>query len=137
MNQQNQFETWEDICKALNIDPVASLSFADQLPDEDKAPVTAFFKLSKLSKACYGDKAPDWQNANEYKYFPYFDMDDSDDSTGFGLGYVYTSYWGANTISGSRLCFPTREMAEYAGRNFIAWYRDLMVLPKAVSNEKS
>lgn len=127
----SEFKTWEDVCAALNIDPIASLAFAEQLPDEDKAAQIAFFKLSKLSKACYEGKQPDWKNSKEYKYWPYFDMNDSDAPAGFGFSRTGYGYWLTLTFVGSRLCYPTRELAEHAGTQFIDWYRDVMVLPNA------
>ncbi len=130
MENGTNLKTWEDICVALNIDPVTSVAFAEQLPDEDKAPVLAFFKLSKLSKATYGDKQPDWSNSEEYKWWPWFDMDDDNIPSGFGFSCTYSSFWNAYTTVGSRLCYPTEAMAEHAGKHFIDWYRDLMVLPK-------
>lgn len=126
-----KLKTWEDVAEALGIDPVASLAFADHMMlDEEKAPALAFFKLSKLSKAAYGDKQPDWSDGDEYKYWPYFDMDDEDATSGFGFSGTYYDLWNTYTFVGSRLCYPTREMAKHAGTQFIDWYRDLMVLPK-------
>jgi len=128
--QPIELKTWEDVCATLGIDPVASLTWAEQLPAEDKAAQVAFFKLTKLSKAAYGDKQPNWQDSDEYKYWPYFNMDDDTDASGFGFSGTDCDGWNTFTSVGSRLCYPTREMAKHAGMQFIDWYRDLMVLPK-------
>lgn len=130
MKKPTQFETWEDVCEALGIDPVTSLAWAENVPAEDKAPLIAFFKLSKLSKAAYEGKQPDWSDEDEYKYWPYFYMNDENGPAGFGFSYSFCGRWFTNASVGSRLCYPTRAMAEHAGKHFIDWYRDLMVLPQ-------
>lgn len=58
---------------------------------------------------------PDWSNSSQYKYFPWFDMENS--SSG---GFVYHDfvYWYTYSIVGSRLCLKSRELAEYAGKQF-------------------
>ena len=130
------FKTWEDICASLDIDPVQALAFAEHIVEKDRAAVVAFYKLTKLSEASYGPKQPDWTNENEYKYWPYFDMNNENDPSGFGFSDTYCVDWDAGTFVGSRLCYPTSEMAEYAGTQFIDWYRELMVLPNKSDNGK-
>jgi hypothetical protein len=130
------FKTWEDICASLDIDPIQAFAFAEHIAEKDRAAVVAFYKLTKLSEASYGPKQPDWTNTNEYKYWPYFDMDDENDPSGFGFSHSDFGNRGTATAVGSRLCYPTREMAEYAGTQFIDWYRELMVLPKISDHGK-
>ncbi|QHC84945.1 hypothetical protein AS589_09270 [Empedobacter brevis] len=58
---------------------------------------------------------PDWSNSSQYKYFPWFDMENS--SSGGFVCYGYDGR-GANAPVGSRLCLKSSELAEYAGKQF-------------------
>ena len=69
-----------------------------------------------IAKALNEVWVPDWNDSSQYKYFPYFDMESS--SAG---GFVCNDYGSRGTYAavGSRLCFKSRELAEYAGKQFI------------------
>lgn len=107
----------------------------------------------RLSIICYALNegwAPDWTNTIEWKYYPWFclytedkyndlDADDKERccrvvgrsgsyaSAGGGLVFAYAS--GASSYSstsnGSRFAFKTRELALYAGKQFIELWCDL------------
>lgn len=66
---------------------------------------------------------PDWSNNSQYKYYPYFEY-----KSGFGFSLTTCDYWCACTCAGSRLCFKSRELAEYAGKQFEAIYNDFLTL---------
>ncbi|MGK0175653.1 MAG: hypothetical protein ACI9AT_002040, partial [Ulvibacter sp.] len=65
---------------------------------------------------------PDWSDSSEYKYTPWFEMNGS---SGFRC-HVFVS-WCTYTHVGSRLCFKSKELAEYAGKQFEEVYKDFMV----------
>ncbi|MGK0174049.1 MAG: hypothetical protein ACI9AT_000412, partial [Ulvibacter sp.] len=65
---------------------------------------------------------PDWSDLSEYKYVPWFEINDS---SGFRCD-AY-AYWFSVANFGSRLCFKTKELAEYAGKQFEEVYKDFMV----------
>lgn len=50
--------------------------------------------------------------------------------SGFGLAYYDFGNWASTTNVGSRLCFKSVEQAEYAGKQFIDLYEDLMLIDK-------
>ena len=117
-------KTYEEACQKLGI--------PDGIPDvstfslKHQASLIANAKLIIISEALNEGWEPDWDNENEYKYSPWFYMD----SPGFrfvGAGYDWTA---ANAASGSRLCFRTRKLAEYAGQTFLELFHEMMVLPK-------
>jgi hypothetical protein len=89
------------------------------LPKDEKA-----YRLLKfLVKSLNQGWTPDWASSNENKYFPWFEMRGS---SGFRfVGYVY---WSSVSDVGSRFCFKTRELAEYAGKQFESVYKDFMVI---------
>ena len=79
--------------------------------------------LILIAKALNGNWKPDWNDINEYKWFPYFQY-----SSGFRFSYANTDYfyWLALAYVGSRLCFKSKQIAEYAGKIFIEQYEKLM-----------
>jgi hypothetical protein len=84
---------------------------------------TAYRIIKMLAKTLNEGWEPDWSNQNEYKYYPWFEMRGS---SGFRFG-VYAD-WFTHSLVGSRLCFKSRELAEYAGKQFVDVYRDFMTI---------
>jgi hypothetical protein len=64
------------------------------------------------------DWVPDWNDFDQRKWFPVFDM-----SEGAGFGGSGFVFWGTAATGGSRLCFETEELADYAGRTFNDIYK--------------
>ena len=82
-------------------------------------------ELIVIAKALNEGWQPDWKNDNEYKYFPWFKMDDSSSAGRFSfcgsdarLSYSFVS---------SRLCFKSRELSNYAGNQFEDIYRKVFI----------
>jgi hypothetical protein len=123
MKEFSKIETWEDICEALNIDPVKSLAWVDHLEEEDKKPQAALFKINKLRKLSWGDEIPSFANGNQEKWFPVFNGRS-------GFGFSDTGYDVTDTYVGARLSYKTEEDSDHAATQFIEWYEDLMVIPE-------
>lgn len=81
------------------------------------------YRLIKLiCKSLNEGWVPDWGNANEYKYFPWFYMS----SSGFRFdGYVG---WSTNANVGSRLSFKSQELATHAGNQFTEIYKNYLLI---------
>jgi len=95
-------------------------------PVDDKA-IVAFLKLFVIVRALNGGWVPDWNNTDEYKYYPWWDLQKSKTNpSGFRLDLVCDIC--SHSTVGSRLCYKSRELAEYAAETFLDLYRDLMVL---------
>ena len=79
--------------------------------------------LILVSKALNGNWKPDWNNMNEYKWFPYFEF-----SSKFRFSHATTNYSYIHTVAGigSQLCFKNKYIAEYARKTFIEQYQKLM-----------
>lgn len=90
------------------------------LPDDE----IGYRKLKIITKALNEGWEPDWDNSNEYKYWPYFNMG----SSGFGFSVADCVVWFADTGVGSRLCFKSRELAEFAAKQFVQEYKDFMTI---------
>jgi hypothetical protein len=90
-------------------------------PDEHY--LVAQQKIVVLTKAFNEGWTPDWNNTNEVKYFPWFEMGGS---SGFRFGdYVV---WYSRSFVGSRLCFYSSKLAEHVGKKFTELYKDFMLL---------
>jgi hypothetical protein len=117
-------ETFELAAESLGIDPSA-LPFVDGLPEKHQKAVVAGYKLMVISEAAWEGKKPDWSNWNERKYYPWFDL-----SSGSGVGFSYVVYGhdGSVSLVGSRLVFPTSEIARYVGKTHLELYKDFMLI---------
>ncbi len=90
-------EDFEKSCKGLEPDEIA-------------------YRMAKLVCLAFNEGwTPDWTNSNEYKYFPWFKIGSS---SGVGFSYYVCVNWGTGSFVGSRLCFKSRDLAQYAGKLF-------------------
>jgi hypothetical protein len=110
-------KTFEDACKELELDPSEVFSSSDT-PDE-----IAYMKLKAVIRAINQEWIPNWNNNNEKKWWPYFNL-----SSGFGFSDA--GYHCVNTCTpvGSRLCFESQEKATYAGQQFQDLYKEFLTL---------
>lgn len=79
-----------------------------------------------ITKAFNEGWKPNWDNSNEYKYYAWFEMGGSS-----GFRFRAFDVWGSHSSVGSRLCFKTHELAEYAGKTFTNVYKQFMTLDEA------
>ena len=107
-------EARQVLCDIFGRDTFEPFKFED-LDEVEKKVIAAYSRLRAKAKEKRGSWTPDFTNSNQAKYFPWFKYKD-------GVGFVVAgtdSYWAyASTDVGSRLCFPTSEMAiEFAKEN--------------------
>lgn len=120
----DRVKTFEDACDVLDIKPASACSgIIDGVLKQDSKSILAYCKLIIIARALNEGWIPDWNNENEYKYFPYFKM-----KSGFGFSASHFGRWHSNSGVGSRLCFRTRELAEYAGKQFEDIYNEFLNL---------
>ena len=121
-----KIKTFEAACEALGVNPKALPDFSN-VPPKHQAALIAHFKLVIIAQALNDGWEPDWNNNNEWKYFPWFDMEkSSSNKTGFRLDFAINYY--SHSYAGSRLCFKSSELAEYAGKTFIKLYKEYFVI---------
>lgn len=117
----DQVKTFQDACEILGIDgEVITGSINDALSDDAES-ITANIKLIIIARALNEGWVPDWSNGSQYKYIPWFKH-----KSGFGLSYYDYDDWYTTTTVGSRLCFKTKELAEYAAEQFADLYKDYL-----------
>ncbi len=115
----DRVKTFEDACREAAEDIDAFHRSCAGLPKDE----VAYRMIKIIRKALNEGWTPDWNDGNQAKWYPYFDM-----RTSSGFGFSVSGYvdWSTRTIAGSRLCFKSRELAEYAGTQFLAIYKDYM-----------
>jgi hypothetical protein len=86
----------------------------------------AYKQMKLIVSALNEGWVPDWQDSDQYKYYPWFDMNDSSSSGRFSFD--YSGYQRSASGVGSRLCFKSRELCEYACRTFLDIYRKFFTI---------
>ena len=121
-------KTFEDACAKQGIDPLQLPDMSMIDPGMGKALIAAY-KLFVIFKAINDGWAPNWNNAREYKYFPWFYVAaDAARPGGFGFSGSFFDLWITSTICGSRLCTDTSEKAMYIANTFKDLYIDFMLI---------
>lgn len=121
-------ETFEAACEVVGIDSKNVPNVENLLIGHAKALVSTYmlFVLSEASWKHKGEKI-DWNNYDQRKYYPWFDLEKySGSASGFSC-YVFDCAHSFSAV-GSRLVFPDRETAEYVGKTHLHLYKDLMVI---------
>lgn len=122
-NITDRVKSFEDACQVLGIS--TNVPEVKGLPRKHQKAIIANYKLIIIAEALNEGWKPNWQDSDEYKYYPWFDM-----SNPAGVGCSYTndpaSYASANV--GSRLCLKNRELAIYFGQTFTDLFNDSLLL---------
>jgi len=117
----DRVKTYEDACRELDEEPLNELSGYIKGLTLDEI---CYRQLKAITKALNEGWTPDWSDGDQPKHFPYFYTGSSS-----GFAFTYTGYYCSCPFAGcgSRLCFKTRELAEYAGRQFVDLYKGFMM----------
>ncbi len=118
-----KIKTFEGACKALKLNPKTVLPDVNGMPEHHQKSIISHAKLVIIAEALNEGWKPDWKNSDEWKYYPWFRM-----FSGSGLAYLVCDHLYSGSAVGSRLCFKTSELAEYAGKQFKKLYEDYFLL---------
>lgn len=118
-------KTYADACAVLGIEPVNEAVLAKLGFTKDEI---AYRKLKTIAEALNEGWRPNWADSNEYKYWPWFVYNSA--AAGFSCAHAYHSASTTHATFGSRLCYKTRELAAYAGRQFEGIYNDFLLIKK-------
>ena len=118
-------KTFTDACKVKGIDPATVTPYAEPKTEREES-INALAMLDVISDVLNDGWIPNWNDANELKWFPWFRWN------GAGFGFSPADCAWALTYSdvGSRLCFKSEAMADYAGKTFEALYNKLLTKTK-------
>lgn len=120
-----EIKSFEDACKKENIDP-EKLPDVSMIPEEFRKPILAQYRKQVIFKAINNGWIPDWDNSNQYKYFPWFGVL----SSGFGFRSSHSDCTDSFTDVGSRLCTDSSEKALYIAEQFEQEYIDDFLYPE-------
>ena len=146
-------KTFEDACNELGEENVLvqayrTAEFNTSGNQNDVSDVVAYLKLRIIVAALNEGWQPTFSD-DEYRYYPWFvfytkeeldAMDEEERSRVLGRSNVsanasagvacsFTNYASSysSPYNGGRLCFKNRELAEYAGQQFLAIYADFLI----------
>jgi hypothetical protein len=113
-----KIKTFEDACRVLNIVPNIPVDIINIEYEFNKS-IVAHYKLCIIIRAINRGWVCDFNDKKQYKFYNVFIY-----SGGSGLRFSlsYSLYDYTNTIIGARLCFESREKAEYAAHQFLKLY---------------
>ena len=118
--------SYEEACERVGVEPLTEerIKALELRPDE-----VARKKLEVITAALNEGWSPDWNNREQYKYYPYFYIEPRKHGAHAGLSYARTHYAASHTCAnvGSRLCFHEPDAARYAGRTFTELYEQLLL----------
>lgn len=122
-NITDRVKSFEDACQVLGIS--TNVPEVKGLPRKHQKAIIANYKLIVIAEALNEGWKPNWQDSDEYKYYPWFDM-----SNPAGVGYSATYIAASDTDAcvGSRLCLKNRELAIYFGQTFTDLFNDSLLL---------
>lgn len=123
----DRVKTYEDACKVLGVEPINEQNAKAQGFRLDEI---ARRKLETIAAALNEGWKPDWNNTDQYKYYPYFYIQENAKGKGSaGLSYAITLNSAANTYAhfGSRLCFYASRLARYASNQFTDLYEQILI----------
>ena len=146
-NVMERVKTFKDACNELGIEHDKWVQDKKDLGLE--ADVIAYLKLRIIAAALNEGWKPQF-TTDEYRYFPWFylytqsEIDEMSEekksrvvyrsnvyaNANGGVAYAHTSYGSSSASVGSRLAFKTRELAEYAGRQFVEIWADYVFKPE-------
>ena len=120
---KERIKTFDDVIRELGDDPEEfknAISIMDE-PDE-----IAYVKLKLIAKALNEGWTPDWSNGEWDKWYPWFKMDDSSSAGRFSFGGA--ALQDSCSLVGSHLCFKSKDLATYAGTQFLDIYKDFFTV---------
>lgn len=121
-----QIKSYADACKVLGIAEMdeKGMKSCGFRPDE-----IARRKLETITAALNDGWVPDWNNTDEWKYYPFFRIIHNPNGANAGLSCARANLAASATAAhfGSRLCFHDDETAVYAGRTFADLYAQVLV----------
>lgn len=117
-------QSFEEACERLGIE--ASLPDVSNIPERFREGTTAAYKLMVITEAQNEGHVFDWNDYDELKYQPYFDLETYGDAPA-GSDFSFVACVCDCTFSrvGSRLALRSAEEARHMGTHFIDLYRAL------------
>lgn len=108
----------------LGIDPHTSMPDTSDCPKEDRRAYIAFHKLVVITRALNEGWRPDWSNTDQPKWFNWWY---TNGNAGLAFAYSLDVPSDARAYFGSRLCFKSEALADYAAETFKGLYEEYLM----------
>jgi hypothetical protein len=119
----DRIKTFQDACDAVGpLEENVLILLKYNGINKDMLCSQAHMKLTIIARVLNEGWTPDWNDKDQYKYYPYFDMRSN------GFSSVAYDRWSTNTVVSSRLCFKSRDIAQYAATQFADIYKTFLTL---------
>jgi len=113
-------KTFDDACRACGTKEEKFNDIWRRAPLD----TIAYEKLKIIRNAIDPGFIPNWQDSNQKKYYPWFEVL----SSGFGFDVSDDSSADSDAGVGSRLCFSCEEKSTYAGQQFLKIYEEFITI---------
>ena len=120
---KERIKTFDDVIRELGDDPEEFKNAISIMEEPDEI---AYVKLKLIAKALNEGWTPDWSNGEWDKWYPWFNMNDSSSAGRFS--FLGADDRGSYSSVGSRLCFKSKDLATYAGTQFLDIYKDFFTV---------
>ena len=118
----DRVKTYEDACAVLGEDPMNEESLRNLGFSKDEI---VYRKLKTIVRALNEGWVAKVYDNDEYRYYPYFCHNES--PSGFASHDSLYAYSRATAGGGSRLCFKSHELSNYAGKQFLELWKEFIV----------
>lgn len=123
---KERVKTIEDACALLSEDDTDVLDYRTLQNARVADHILANQELVIITKALNEGWIPDWHNEGWDKWFNWFNMTGSSSASRFSFSVSDSQL--SNSDCGSRLCYKSEKLADYAGKQFEDLYRDYYVI---------
>lgn len=120
---KERIKTFDDVIRELGDDPEEFKNAISIMEEPDEI---AYVKLKLIAKALNEGWTPDWSNGEWDKWYPWFNMNDSSSAGRFSFNDAVNLISASDV--GSRLCFKSKDLATYAGTQFLDIYKDFFTV---------
>jgi len=122
MTITEKIKNFDDVLNYHNIQKEDFEKKVEDLTADEKA----YQQIKLIASALNEGWVPDWKDYDQWKYYPWFDMDESSSPGRFSF-YCSDDLGSLSTV-GSRLCFKSRELCRYAAETFLEIYREFFTI---------
>ena len=119
---KERIKTFDDVLDYHNL---IAEDFFNQCSKLSKDEIV-YRKIKLIAEALNEGWTPDWSNGEWDKWHPWFNMDDSSSAGRFS--FLGSGARDSYSFVGSRLCFKSKDLADYAGTQFLDIYKDFFTI---------
>jgi len=120
----NEVMSFEQACEITGDDPT-QLPIVDKVAVRHQKRLIADYKLSIITEALRDNKRPDYNNADQWKYFPVFEVHATKENpSGSSLSFFLDFFWRRNASVGVRLCTLNSDSTRFSALHFAELHKD-------------